>query len=165
MTRKPAAMNAALSPRGVVAWIVAFALLVALAGCQPLAHPEALRVNVVGVDPLRGHGMELRFAVKLRVQNPNDLAVDFDGLSVDLELNGEHFASGVSDQKGTLPRFGETVLTVAVSVSTISAIRVALALNDAAQRGELPYVVRGKLSGGLFGSVMFTHSGTLKLPQ
>ncbi len=101
-------MNASLAPRVALAWLAAIAMLVALAGCQTLTDPEALRVAVVGVDPLPGHGMELRFAVKLRVQNPNNLSVDFDSLAVDLELDGEHIASGVSDQRGTLPRFGET---------------------------------------------------------
>jgi LEA14-like dessication related protein len=165
MRQEPTTLNASLAPRLILAWLAAIAMLIALAACQTLTHPEALRVAVVGVEPLQGHGMELRFAVRLQVQNPNDLSVDFDGLSVDLELDGEHFASGVSDQKGTLPRFGETQLTVPVSVSTVAAIRLALSLNDAARRRELPYVVQGKLSGGLFGSVTFTRSGTLKLPR
>jgi len=160
------AMRITLASAGLsLAWLAALAMLLALAACQTITHPEALRVNVVSVDTLKGQALELRFAVTLRVQNPNDIGVDFDGLSVDLELNGKHFASGVSDQKGTLPRFGETLLTVPVSVSALAAVRQALALGDATQRGELPYVVSGKLSGGPFGSVSFTRSGTLRLPQ
>jgi hypothetical protein len=40
-----------------------------------------------------------------------------------------------------------------------------LGLSAAAERGTLPYVVRGKLAGGLFGTVRFSDSGTLKLPS
>jgi len=155
----------AAQPRAARAWLAAIALLLALAGCETLMHPQALRVNVVGVESLRSEGLELRFAVKLRVQNPNNMNLDFDGVAVELELNGKNLASGVSDQKGTVPRFGEALLSVPVSVSALAAVRQALALGDATQRGELPYVVSGKLAGGVFGSVRFTHSGTLRLPQ
>jgi LEA14-like dessication related protein len=155
----------ASTPRLLWAWLAAFAALFALAGCETMMARDALRVSVVGVEPLKGEGLELRFIVKLRVQNPNDAPVDFDGVALDLELNGKNLASGVSDEKGTVPRFGETVISVPVSVSAFAAVRQAMGLSDAAARGELPYVVRGKLAGGAFGSVRFTDSGTLKLPQ
>ena len=150
-------------PRRWLAALLGLATLVWLAGCATV--PDALRVNVVGVEPLQGEGMELRFAVKLRVQNPNDLSVDFDGVAVDLELNGKNLATGVSDAKGTVPRFGETVIVVPVSISAFAALRQVLVFTDGTRRDEVPYVVNGKLAGSLFGSVRFSHSGTLRLPQ
>jgi LEA14-like dessication related protein len=152
-------------PRRWLAALLGLATLLWLAGCATLTQPDALRVNVVGVEPLPGQGMELRFAVKLRVQNPNDLGVDYDGVAVDLELNGKNLATGVSDAKGSVPRFGETVIVVPVSISAFAALRQVLGYADASQRGEIPYTVSGKLAGSLFGSVRFSHSGTLKLPQ
>ena len=129
-----------------------------------MSHPDGLRVNVVGVEPLPSEGLELRFMVRLRVQNPNDASVDFDGVAVSLELNGKNLASGVSDRKGSVPRFGETLIGVPVSISAFAAVRQALAMGDVAARGEVPYVVLGKLAGGMFGSVRFSDSGTLRLP-
>jgi LEA14-like dessication related protein len=99
------------------------------------------------------------------VQNPNDVPVEFDGVALDLDLNGKNLASGVSDQKGTVPRFGETVITVPLTVSAFAAARQLLGLSDVQARGELPYEVRGKLAGGMFGSVRFSNSGTLRLPR
>lgn len=148
-----------------LAWWLALVAWLSLAGCQSLPSVDALRVSVVGVEPLPGAGLELRFNVRLRVQNPNQAAVTFDGVAVDLELNGSALASGVSDQAGSVPRFGEALLTVPVSVSALAAVRQALGLSAAAERGTLPYVVRGKLAGGLFGTVRFSDSGTLKLPS
>ena len=153
-------------PRLLLAWLVAItAMVLTLAGCETVTRPDALRVTVAGVEPLQGEGLELRFMVRLRVQNPNDAAVDFDGVAVDLEVNGKNLASGLSDRKGTVPRFGETLIDVPVSVSAFAAMRQALGLSDAAARGELPYVVSGKLAGGLFGTVRFSQSGTLRMPQ
>jgi LEA14-like dessication related protein len=157
-------MERTLAMRRVWLWLAA-ALLLALAGCETLIHPDALRVNVVGVEPQKSEGLELRFVVKLRVQNPNDLSLDFDGVAVDLEVNGKNLASGVSDQKGSVPRYGEALIGIPVTVSAFAAVRQVLALTDGAERTELPYTVRGKLAGGTFGSIRFTHSGTLKLPK
>jgi len=154
---------ASTAPRLALACLAAITMLLAIVGCQTLVQPEPLRVSVVGVDPLPGSGLELRFAVKLRLQNPNDIGVDFDGVSFDLELGGEHLANGVSDQKGTLPGHGETLLTLPVSISTVAAVHEALGLRDAARHGGLPYVVRGNLTTGMFGTIRFTKIGTLKL--
>jgi LEA14-like dessication related protein len=63
---------------------------------------------VVGVEPLRG-GLGLRFLCKLRVQNPNDVPIEFNGIYVALEVRGSAFATGLSDAVGTVPRFGELV--------------------------------------------------------
>jgi len=143
---------------------MAAAALLGLAGCAAVTQADPLRVNVVGVEPLQGEGLELRFIVKLRVQNPNDVGLDFDGVAVDLELNGKNLAAGVSDAKGSVPRYGETVIELPVSISAFAALRQVLGYLDGSQRDEVPYTVRGKLAGGAFGSVRFSHSGTVKLP-
>jgi len=139
-------------------------LAVALAGCASLPGRDPLNVQVAGIEPLEGQGLEMRMAVKLRVQNPNDSAVDYDGAALELELNGKRFATGVSNERGSVPRFGETVLTVPVSVSALSAIRQALGLANGSSLDNIPYVVRGKLSGGMFGTTRFSDTGSLSLP-
>jgi LEA14-like dessication related protein len=146
--------------------LLVYALLpLALPGCATLGQRDALKVTVAGVEPLPGEGLELRFLVRLRLQNPNDTAIEFDGVALDLALNGKDLASGVSAQKGVVPRFGETLLDVPLTVSAFAAVRQALSLSGAADKGELPYVVTGKLAGGLFGSVRFSSSGVLTLPK
>lgn len=147
-----------------------FALLLALfalglAGCASLAQREPVRINVAGLEPLPGEGMEMRFKVKLRVQNPNEAPIDFDGIALDLDLNGKAFATGVSDHKGSVPRFGETLIEIPVSVSAIAVVRQALGVIEGDATAEVPYVVRGRLAGGLLGGTRFSDSGMLKLPE
>jgi LEA14-like dessication related protein len=153
-----------MSTRRRFALSLAAAPLLVTAGCAGLPGFEPLRVNVVGMDKLAGEGFELRFALKLRVQNPNSMAVDYDGLSLKLDLNGRALASGVSADRGTVPRFGEALITVPISVSAVAAVRQMLGLADGTVRGEMPYVVRGRLGGGVLGGVTFSTEGTLKLP-
>src|SRR5690606_23623687 len=92
-------------------------LLLALAGCASLGLRDPVAVNGVGLEPLPGEGREGRFLLKLRVQNPNETAIEFDGVYVELELRGSRLATGVSDERGSVPRFGEKVIALPVSVS------------------------------------------------
>lgn len=153
--------------RALAALFVLFLASLMLAGCASLAYREPVRINVVGLEPIPGEGMEMRFKVKLRVQNPNETAIDFDGLALDLDLNGRPFATGVSDGAGSVPRFGETLIEIPVSVSAIAVVRQALGVIEGADDGkaEVPYALRGRLAGGLLGGMRFSDSGTLKLPD
>src|SRR5262245_8531196 len=94
-----------------------------LASCAGLPHGDPLQVTVAGIEQLPGEGLEMRMLVKLRVQNPNDTPVDYDGVYVKLDVLDKTFASGVSDERGSVPRYGETVIGVPVTISTL---RVAL---------------------------------------
>ena len=123
-----------------------------------------MRVSVVGVEPMPGQGLEMRFKVKLRVLNPNDTPVDYDGVFIDLDVQGRNFASGVSDLKGTVPRFSEQVLEVPLTVSALGALRQMLGLaTSGAWPEKLAYELRGKMGGPAFGSVRFESKGELSL--
>lgn len=155
------------SAQSFTATLLVLLVAVLLAGCASLIQREPVRINVVGLEPLPGAGMEMRFAVKLRVQNPNEAAIDFDGLALELDLNGKPFATGVSDRKGSVPRFGEALVEIPVSVSAIAVVRQALGVIEGADdaKAEVPYALRGRLAGGLLGGMRFSDSGTLKLPE
>lgn len=143
--------------------LLALLLVLSLAGCAAFGQRDPLNVQVAGIQPLPGEGLELRMAVKLRIQNPNDTALDYNGAALDLEVNGRRLASGVSDARGSVPRFGETVLSVPMTISAFSAARQALGLAEHIGMDEVPYVLRGKLAGGLFGTQRFVEKGTLDL--
>ena len=147
----------------VASWLSTFLLVLSLAGCAAFGQRDPLNVQVAGIQPLAGEGLELRMEVKLRIQNPNDMALDYNGVALDLEINGRRLASGVSDARGSVPRFGETVLSVPVTISAFSAARQALGLAEYIDMDEVPYVLRGKLAGGLFGTQRFVEKGTLDL--
>ncbi len=121
-------------------------------------------MNVAGIEPLEGQGLEMRFAVKLRGQNPNDAPIDYRGVALDLDVNGRAFASGVSDQTGTVPRFGERVITVPVTVSALSVARQALGYANGDTVSKVSYAVRGRLVGGPFGGARFSGQGVIDFP-
>ena len=150
--------------RGAAAWLLL--ALALLGGCASMPNRDPLQVTVAGIEPLPGEGMELRLLVKLRVQNPNDTAVEFNGASLNLDVMGRSFASGVSDQAGTVPRFGEAIVAVPVTVSMLRMARQVLGMLDGKPVDKVTYEMSGKLSGAsLFGTQRFTASGEFALPK
>ncbi|MBC9249560.1 water stress/hypersensitive response domain-containing protein [Pseudomonas alcaligenes] len=139
-------------------------LLLVLTACSSLFPRDPLHIDLVGLEPLPGQDLEMRFAVVLRVQNPNDDNLDYNGVALDLAINGQPLASGVSAEAGQVPRFGEALVRIPMSVSTFSLVRQAWAASGYRQGQNLPYRLHGKLANGLFGTVRFNASGTLNWP-
>jgi LEA14-like dessication related protein len=148
-----------------VARILFLAALIPI-GCASLPGNDPPQVTIVSVDPIEGEALELRMLVKLRVVNPNDQPIDYDGVYVKLAVQGYTVATGVSDEKGTVPRFGEAVIPVRVNVSIIDVARHALQAFNGGAPEQLQYHLEGKLNGPLFGSTRFQSDGSFSLkPQ
>jgi LEA14-like dessication related protein len=148
-----------LIQRVVLVLMAGAALL--LGACASLQRSEPVQVNLVGVEPLAGEGLEMR----MLVQNPNDAPIEFNGVFVEMDVEGKRFASGVSDAAGVVPRFGEAVVSVPVSISMYGIARQAMSMIGGEVRGKLAYEMGGKLAGPGFGSVRFHTRGELTLPR
>lgn len=140
-------------------------MLGALQACALFPSRDPLNISVIGIEPLPGQELEMRMAVKMRVQNPNENAIDYNGIALNLEVNGQPLAAGVSDQQGHIGRFDEAVITVPVSITAFSFLRQAYGLGKLDSLQGLPYKLRGKLAGGPLGTVRFTDEGKLDLPN
>jgi LEA14-like dessication related protein len=138
-------------------------VLMGLVGCATL--PDPLNVTVAGIEPLQGEGMEARFLVKLRVQNPNDRDIVFTGASVNLDVFGRDFASGVTDVGGTVPRFGEKIIEVPVTVSLLRMARQVLGMVDGKPIEKVTYELSGKLQTGGMSAARFSTKGEIELPK
>jgi len=140
------------------------AATVTLPGCAIFQGHDPLHVTVLGVEPLDSQGLELRLLVKLRVQNPNDAPVEYNGVALEMKAQGKTFATGASDVGGSVPRFGEAVVTVPVTVSAFSMLSEAFALMHSGGAGKITYEMKGKLSGSGFNSTHFQTQGEFDLP-
>jgi LEA14-like dessication related protein len=139
----------------------------ALEGCATPQGRDPLQVTVASIEPLEGEGMELRMLVKLRVQNPNDAPIDYNGVALEMIVQGKTFATGVSDATGTVPRFGESVIPVPVTASAFRLLSEAFSMMQGGSGGTvgpITYEMKGKLNGPAFDSVHFQTKGQLDLP-
>ena len=137
----------------------------ALGACAGMPGRDPLQVAVAGIEPLPGQGMELRMLVKLRVQNPNDAPIDYDGVYVKLDLLDKPFATGVSNARGSIPRYGEAVIGVPVTVSVLRVALHALHVLDGKPVDKVGYRLEGKLAGPAIGAARFESQGELALPD
>jgi len=143
---------------------VLFVGLAATTGCASLQNRDPLQVTVAGIEPLQGQGMELRLLVKLRVQNPNDAPIDYNGVALEMNVQGKTFATGVSDKTGNVPRFGESIIEVPVTVSAFRMARQAFGMMKGGAMNKISYEMKGKLSSSVFSTVRFQNRGELEFP-
>lgn len=133
-----------MSPRAT-ALSGAALLALLLSGCATLGRglepPQILlqQVRVVSVGFL-----SQEFALKVRVQNPNDLALPVSGLRYTLEIDGREIGSGMSPEPFTVPALGETDVNLAL---TTEAVRLVGLLSEwgRTRPGTLPYALRGEV--------------------
>jgi LEA14-like dessication related protein len=149
--------------RNVLLVLLALGALV-LGGCASLQEREPIQVIIADVEPLQGEGLELRMLVKLRIQNPTDAPLDFNGVAVQMDVQGKLFATGVSNAVVSVPRFGEAIVDVPVSISFFRIAHQAIGLMSDEFRGELAYEMTGKLAGPALNSVHFESNGVFTLP-
>lgn len=149
--------------RRLIAFIALAVALVGSEGCATLQGRDPLQVTVAGIEPLQGQGLELRMLVKLRVQNPNDAPVDYNGVALEMDVQGKTFATGVSDAGGSVPRFGETIIAVPVTVSALRMAGQAVDMMKRGGKGPITYEMTGKLNGSTFNSMRFRTQGEFDL--
>jgi LEA14-like dessication related protein len=134
----------------------------ALTGCawQRMDPPK---VTLVGFEPAAVEGLQARTQLKLRVLNPNDAPIEYNGIYVELQVLDRSFASGASNQSGTLPAFGEAIITVPVTVSVLSVVRQAMGLLGGKGVDRITYGMQGKLNTTTSGALQFKSQGELNV--
>ena len=84
-------------------------------------------------------------------------------INYDSNNDGNNDATGVTDERGSVPRFGETVLVVPVTVSALALLKQALSFATGGNT-KFDFVARGKLSGGGVIATRFETRGEFDLP-
>jgi LEA14-like dessication related protein len=144
--------------------LAAAMLVLATAGCVNLSALEAPEVRVTSLEmlaPAPG-SLEQRFAVGLRLTNPNNRSLAVDGLDFELDLNDRPLARGVTNRAFELPRLGQADTQVIVTTSVFDVLRQALDLG-ARRDATMDYRLRGRvhLGSGFVRTVPFDYRGKL----
>jgi len=132
-----------------------------LAGCAIFKRTDPPQVTVMGVEPAASgasQGLGAHMQLKLRVKNPNDTPIEYNGISVELDVQNKSLASGMSNQSGTVPAFGEAVILVPVEISYMGMAGQAMGLLSGKSLDKVTYEMHGKV-----GTVPFKSQGELSL--
>jgi LEA14-like dessication related protein len=148
---------------------LAAAMLAAVleAGCAWSAKLEAPTLSIVAVQLTSGTLWEQRLKVRMRVHNPNDLALPVKSLEYTLEVEGQPFASGVSDASFVVPALGETEFDMSMTTNVAGTLVRLLGRGSDSLGQSVAYHLTGKvlLAYGLLRSIPFEQSGTFRLQQ
>ncbi|MFZ0006727.1 MAG: LEA type 2 family protein [Steroidobacteraceae bacterium] len=136
------------------------------AGCALSPKLQAPTLSIASVQLVSGTIWEQHLKVRLHVLNPNERALPVKSLEYTLVVDGQPFASGVSDESFVVPALGETEFDMSMTTNvTGTLVRLLGRGSDAAQ--SVPYRLTGKISlaHGLVRSIPFEQSGGFSLQQ
>ena len=141
-------------------------------GCAALyGLKEDPKISIADIRVQEVKAMEGIFLIKLRILNPNDVALDLRGINCDLEINKRHFASGIGDSNQTVPAYGTAIVPVEVYASVLDMISSVADLMHSAgkipsQDTPLPYTLQGTVRIGIHGftkEIPFKSAGEISL--
>jgi LEA14-like dessication related protein len=142
--------------------LAAAAMLAAVAGGCAIARLEPPRLQVTEVSLLGADLLKQQLRVRMRVHNPNDVELPVRGITYEVQVAGETFASGESTRDIIVPALGATEFDVDVTANAAAALLRVLGNRD---RGDPDYRVLGRvhLARGIIRSIPFEHTGTIRL--
>ena len=124
----------------IVVILAIFVLLNSCAGVGQQLDPP--RISLANISVQEVTGLETAFQIQLRVFNANDIDLKVRGIKAELEINGQPFATGVSNAPVEIPSYGTELVTVTVYSSVIKMFRSVYGLKESE---ELKYRLNGKI--------------------
>ena len=140
--------------------ILLFAMI--LGGCATMQSPlEAPHVSLTDLRILDATLFEQRYALKIRVQNPNPVALPINGMEFRLDINDVELGRGVSDKSVTVPAYGEEVFEINL-VSNFARIVNQIRAFESGQGQSLRYRLAGGISvENRIGKLPFDYHGEI----
>jgi len=140
-------------------------MLLLAGGCAGLGKQlEAPRIALAAIRVQEVANLETVFVIQLRVFNTNDVTLDIQGIEVELEINGQSFATGVSNQPVEIPSYDTRLIALTVYSSVIKMFKSISSLQESEQ---LHYRIRGKLrlagQSAWLGVLPFESEGQVEL--
>lgn len=119
--------------------------LLFLSGCATLnLDYEEPNIELVSFRAMPASGFEQNFEIGLKLTNPNNFELPFNGISYQLSVAGETLAHGVATNIPTAKAYGESRFVVPVSTSLLGGIAVIKALMNS-QGQDISYQLKAKL--------------------
>lgn len=142
-------------------------------GCTSLGSLESPEVTLAGVQITEMTVFETTIETKLRIGNPNNEALTFDGASFKLELDDRKIGRGMTPELHTIPRLSTEVVPVTFHLNNAAAI---LRIKEILEKQRVTYTVwatlfleRGggtrKLKSQRSGEIDLTETGLGSVPE
>jgi LEA14-like dessication related protein len=129
--------------KGVIGIFAIFVASLALSGCAAVGNQlDPPRISLANIRVQEVTGLETAFQIEMRVFNTNDVDLKVNGIKAELDINGQPFATGVSNTPVEIPSYGTELVKVTVYSSVFKMFKSVYGLKDSE---ELKYRLNGKL--------------------
>lgn len=144
--------------------LLALILAIVITGCAGTGPGyETPTVNVTTFRAVPSSGAVPSFEIGLRVINPNRQALELQGMSYTVRLDGYEIIKGVANQLPVIEPYGEGTFAVTASVSLLAGIRLLTELMSS-PKNNFGYELEAKLDPGGFGRrIRIRDSGEVSL--
>jgi hypothetical protein len=133
--------------RKLTIFIILLSLTITL-GCAGLRpNYESPTVNITSFRLLPSDGLIPRFEIGMRVINPNRSALNLQGLSYSIEIEGHKIVTGVSNDLPHIDGYSEGNVTLVAAANLLSGIRLISELMKE-NRDTFTYGFEAKLDPG-----------------
>ncbi|MGE5546559.1 MAG: LEA type 2 family protein [Solirubrobacterales bacterium] len=145
------------------AGLIAAVALPLLSACAVGDLDMPPEVSLTDLRPIDAGLFEQKVALTLRIRNPNPAPLPIDGYRFALELNGQAFARGFSDERITVGRLSDATTEASAVVSTLDVMRQLIAVPG---RKGLEYRLTGTaFLAGSVRQVPFEQAGRLDFQE
>jgi LEA14-like dessication related protein len=142
--------------------LVFICISVVLSACATLRPDfETPTVQVVSVALLPPENLSPRFAVTLRVINPNRSDLPLRGAAYTISIEGQEVVAGVANDLPRIPGYGEENITLNATLNWLEGLQL---LQDLSRepRDSVEYELSAKLDvGALIPAIRVNQTGTL----
>lgn len=132
-------------------------LMAACAGLPP--GVLAPKVSVVDISVKSLGLFEQRFDLMLRLANPNDFALDIEGLDFEVEVNDRPLAKGLATHTTFLPAAASTLMQVEAVTESKNILSQMKTLPFESLKEGVPYRVKGRVKTDRSGWLPFEYKG------
>jgi len=133
-------MNKLLIVKKLLPLALAVLMTVSCAGVGQQLDPP--RISLANIRVQEVSGLETAFEIQVRVFNANDIDLKVNGISAELEINGQPFATGVTNTPVDIPSYGTELVTITAYSSVIKMFKSVYGLKESE---DLNYRLHGKV--------------------
>lgn len=147
------------------ATLVAAILVSSCAGMGTIVSTPGVSLRNIEALDLGFSGQ--RFLLGFDVTNPNPFPLPVSGVSYNVELDGQRFATGATPGRFTIPAAGDGEFSISVELDLLRSAPQLLYIVREANRRPVPYELRGQfeLDIPLTDPVAFRTSGLVSLQE
>lgn len=147
-------------------FLAVLGLLVFLSGCASIVpEVDPPKISLESFESLPGESGAPRFAIKLRIANPNKQALDIAGIAYSVEILDRELISGVTNEVPRIEGYTEEVVTLEAGLQLFELVRLLAGLGQASAE-NLNYRLVAKIDfNGFVPTQRIEEKGTIDLRQ